>query len=53
MSSTQIINAYYGITFADSELTQRERRLTDALIAVSDKAIRCPGMRTKREQIYF
>ncbi len=43
MSSTQIINAYYGNTFADSELTQRERRLTDALMAVSDKVIRSPG----------
>jgi hypothetical protein len=51
MSSTQIINAYYGNTFADSELTQRERRLTDALIAGSDKVIRCPGKRTKREPI--
>lgn len=53
MSSTQIINAYYGSTFADSELTQRERRLTDALIAESDKVIRCPGKLTKREQISF
>ena len=49
MSSTQIINAYYGNTFVDSELTQRERRLTDALIEVSDKVIRCPGARMKRE----
>ena len=46
MSSTQIINAYYGNTFADSELTQRERRLTDALIACSDKVIHCPGKGT-------
>jgi len=53
MSSTQIVNGYYGSTFADSELTQRERRLTDALIAVSDKVIRCPDVRTKREQSYF
>jgi len=43
MSSTRIINAYYGNTFAESELTQRERRLTDALMAVSDKVIRSQG----------
>ncbi|MBB1078250.1 hypothetical protein HUU62_28055 [Rhodoferax sp. 4810] len=42
MSSTKIINAYYGNTFADSELTQRERRLTDALIAASDEVLRSP-----------
>lgn len=39
-SSTRIINAYYGITFADSELTKRERTLTDALMGVSDEVIR-------------
>jgi hypothetical protein len=53
MSSTRIINAYYGNTFADSELTQRERRLTDALIAVSDHLIRCPGEGEKRGQLFL
>jgi GTPase SAR1 family protein len=47
ISSTQIINAYYGNTFADSELTQRERRLTEALIAESDEVIRCPDVLVK------
>ncbi len=35
-SSTRIINAYYGDSFADSELTRRERELTEALMAHSD-----------------
>jgi hypothetical protein len=39
MSSTRIINAYYGNTFKDSELTRRERQLSDALINASDKVI--------------
>lgn len=39
-SSTRIINAYYGNTFADSSLTQRERQLTDALMEVSDEVLR-------------
>lgn len=39
-SSTRIINAYYGNTFADSELTQRERKLSDALMEASDEVIR-------------
>ncbi len=38
-SSTRIINAYYGNTFADSALTQLERKLTDALMEVSDEVI--------------
>jgi hypothetical protein len=40
VSSTHIINCYYGHTFADSELTQRERELTDTLITWSDEVIR-------------
>jgi hypothetical protein len=47
MSSTRIINAYYGHTFADSELTQRERKLTEALIAASDKVVRNPEVWTE------
>lgn len=39
-SSTRIINAYYGNTFADSALTQRERKLTDTLMEGSDEVIR-------------
>ena len=35
-SSTRIINAYYGNSFADSELTRRERQLTEVLMAHSD-----------------
>ena len=38
-SSTRIINAYYGNTFADSELTQRERKLSDTLMEASDQVI--------------
>lgn len=38
-ASTQIINAYYGNTFADSELTQRERNLTEDLMKICDKII--------------
>lgn len=38
-SSTRIINVYYGSTFEKSKLTLRERQLTDALIAVSDKVV--------------
>ena len=39
-SPTRIVNAYYGNTFVDSELTQRERKLSDDLIEVSDEVIR-------------
>jgi len=38
-ASTQIINAYYGNAFADSELTQREKRLTEALMKTCDHVI--------------
>ncbi len=36
-AKTQIINAYYGDTFMDSELTQREKRLTEKLIKTCDE----------------
>ena len=35
-AKTQIINAYYGDTFMDSEITQREKRLTERLIKTCD-----------------
>jgi hypothetical protein len=38
-TSTQIINAYYGTTFADSELTRRERKLTEDLMKTCDHVI--------------
>ena len=38
-ASTQIINAYYGKTFADSELTRRERKLTQDLMKICDRVI--------------
>ncbi len=38
-ASTQIINAYYGNTFADSELSQREKNLTEDLMKICDKTI--------------
>jgi hypothetical protein len=36
-AKTQVINAYYGDTFMDSELTQREKRLTAKLIKTCDE----------------
>ncbi|WP_419174736.1 hypothetical protein [Desulfosediminicola sp.] len=39
MSATRIINAYYGTTFAESDLTRRERRLSDKLMDASDQVI--------------
>ena len=43
-ASTQIVNAYYGNTFADSELTQREKKLTEDLMKICDRIIKmsCP-----------
>ena len=42
-ASTQIINAYFGGTFKDSALTQREKRLTAALMKTCDQIIHaCP-----------
>ena len=37
--STQIINAYYGKSFADSELTRREKKLTQDLMKICDHVI--------------
>lgn len=37
---TQIINAYYGSTFADSGLTRRERQLMGMLMQTCQKTIR-------------
>jgi hypothetical protein len=39
---TYIINAYYGHTFSDSELTQREKNLTEALMKLCDRIIEMP-----------
>jgi len=35
-SSTTIVNAYYGHSFDDSDLSRRERQLTEALMECSD-----------------
>ncbi len=48
-SLTAIVNIYYGSTFADSELTRRERVLSDRLIEACDAIITCsPKTRVKR-----
>jgi len=39
---TYIINAYYGQTFSDSELTRREKILTEALMKRCDQIIEMP-----------
>ena len=41
-ASTHIINAYYGHTFSDSELTRREKNLTEALMKRCDQIIEMP-----------
>lgn len=41
-TSTQIINAYYGHTFSDSELTRREKNLTEELMKLCDQIIELP-----------
>lgn len=41
-SSTHIINAYYGHTFSDSELTQREKKFTEELMKLCDQIIEMP-----------
>lgn len=38
-ASTQIINAYYGSTFTDSELTRREKNRTEDLMKICDNII--------------
>lgn len=37
--STHVINAYYGHTFSDSELTRREKNLTEKLMQRCDQII--------------
>ena len=41
-ASTQIINAYYGRSFADSDLTRREKNRTEDLMKACDKIIKMP-----------
>jgi thymidine kinase len=41
-ASTHIINAYYGHTFSDSELTRREKKFTEELMKLSDQIIEMP-----------
>ncbi len=41
-TSTQIINAYYGHTFSDSELTRCEKNLTEELMKLCDQIIELP-----------
>lgn len=38
-ASTVVINAYYGQTFADSELTRREKKMTKNLMKICDRVI--------------
>jgi len=42
--STSVINAYYGDYFADSELTRRERKLTEDLMKICNRVIDCKDM---------
>ena len=39
---TALINAYYGHSFPDYQLSRQERRLTDRLIEECDRVIRLP-----------
>ena len=41
-ASTHIINAYYGHTFSDSELTRREKKFTEELMKLCDQIIEMP-----------
>ena len=41
-ASTHIINAYYGHTFSASELTRREKNLTEELMTLCDQIIEMP-----------
>ncbi len=43
--STSVINAYYGDYFADSELTKRERKLTEDLMKICDRVVDCKEIR--------
>ena len=42
-SATALLNAYYGHSFPDYQLSRRERRLTDRLIQDCDRVIRLPA----------
>lgn len=42
IASTQVINAYCGNTFADSQLTQREKKLTENLMKTCNRIITMP-----------
>ena len=42
IASTQVINAYYGSAFSDSELTRRERKLTKDFMEICDHVITMP-----------
>jgi hypothetical protein len=42
IASTHIINAYYGHTFSDSELTRREKKFTEGLMKLCDQIIEMP-----------
>ena len=42
LPSTVVINAYYGQTFADSELTRREKKLTQNLMNLCHRVIPLP-----------
>ena len=42
IASTLVINAFYGSAFPDSELTQREKRLTEGLMKICDIVITMP-----------
>lgn len=42
-ASTQVINAFYGSAFSDSELTLREKKLTEDLMRVCDHVITITG----------
>jgi hypothetical protein len=41
-ADTLLVNAYYGTSFADHPISQRERRLTDRLMADCDQIIWMP-----------
>ena len=41
-ASTQVVNAYYGNAFSNSELTRRERKLTKDFMKVCDNVITMP-----------
>lgn len=41
-TSTQVINAYYGVAFSDSKLTRREKKLTEDFMKICDHVIIMP-----------